>query len=376
MKPDLSKFFVPYKDPESCVTSYILSKRLAPVQLGFYFVNTGFTKNNRYLWFYCAFPPAGNVYFGRTLAVIDFEKMTINHFPETAFSEASPLVSDETGGVYWASEKCLCYRSPDPEDTHEIIAFYPEDLFGERKFGHFATHLTLSPNKKELFFDAHSGNQFFAGTVNLETKKFEVWKKFERKYNHGQICPIDENLALLAQENMIDMYTGVKTKYDNRLWILKRDGTFKPIFKENTRVTHEWWDADGIHVYALNQMEQMDGPAIIKVDIKTDKVQNIWHGQYWHANDFDHGKWLVADKHHLTDFYRGCPSRVSFINLEKNKEQIIISNNPEFQTPGGLYHIDPHPRFSPDGTMITHTTTVLGRVDVAVTFTEDLLKMM
>ncbi len=376
MQPDLSKFFTQWKDPTSGVISYILTKKVAPVQEAFYFVNSSFSNDNRYLWFYCAFPPSGSNYYGRTLGVIDFKNMSINHFPETAFSESSPLVCDDTGGVYWASEKCLCYRSPDPKEKFEIISNYPNDLFGDKKLGHMATHLTLSPNKKELFFDAQSGIDFFAGTINIENGKFDIWKKFDRKYNHGQVCPVDENLSLLAQENMIDMYTGVKTRYEDRLWLLKRDGTFNPIFPEKTRVTHEWWDSNGIHIYAVNQIEQLNGPAIIRINKNTSEFENIWKGQYWHAHDFNHGKWLVADKHHLTDFYRGCPSSVYFINREINKELTIISLNPEHHTPGNMYHIDPHPRFSPDGSMIIFTTTVLGEVDVAIVFTKSIIKTM
>lgn len=371
MNLDFSVFFKPYIDPVSKVKTYILNQRVAPIQQGFYFVNSGFSKNNRYLWFYSAFPPAGSSSLGRTLGVIDFVEMTINCFPETQFSEASPFVCDETGGVYWATAKCICYRSPDPKAEVVILAEYPEELFGNRFFGCFATHLSLSPDKNEFLFDAHSGNLFFAGTFNIKTKEFKVWKYFDRKYNHGQFCPIDRNIVLLAQENMIDMFTGVRTRYNNRLWLLKRDGAFNPIFKENIRVTHEWWDSDGIHIYAVNQMEQMNGPAIIKVNKDTSEYENVWMGKYWHAHDFGHGKFLVADSHPWTDFYRNCPSRVSFIHPKAQKEVIIIGENPEIKTKSGIYHIDPHPRFSPDGSMITHTTTVLGQVDLAITLTQD-----
>ncbi len=373
MKPDLSKFFMPYKDPESGVKCYILTKKVAALQQGFYFVNSSFSKDNRFLWFYCAFPPANSSKYGRTLGVIDFEKMTINNYPETAFSDVSPYVCDD-GGVYWATENCICYRGPLPKDKVEIISNHPDDLFGTKIFKQAATHLTMSPNKKEFFFDAQSGNDFFAGTINITNGKYEVWRKFDRLYNHGQICPSDDNTALLAQENMTDLITGIKTKYEDRLWILKRDGTFKPVFPQKTRVTHEWWDKDGKHVFAINQMDQMDGPAIFRVNIETAEIENLWQGRFWHAHDFDRARLLVADQHHLTDFYRGCPSRVIFINRESGKYVNIISLNPEHHTFGSVYHIDPHPRFSPDGSLIVFTTTVRGEVDVAVAFTKDLLK--
>jgi hypothetical protein len=376
MKPDLSKFFTPYKDPQNGATSYILTTKVAPVQQGFYFVNSSFTKDNRFLWFYCGFPPAGSHRIGRSLGVIDFEKQTINHYPETAFINCSPLVCDKTGGIYWATTKCICYRGPQPKDAVQIVAKLPEELYGERAVKQVATHLTLSPNEKELFLDSQAGHNFFAGTVNIETGLFHLWQKFERLYDHGQFCPIDDNLALLAQENMLDMHTGVKTPYEDRLWLLRRDGSFKPIFPTKTKVTHEWWDTDGKHVYAINNSKQFDGPAIIRVDPQTAKVENVWKGQYWHAHDFDHGRLFIADKHHLTGFYRGCPSSVYFIDVAAGKEKTIISLSPEHHSLGSVYHIDPHPRFSPDGTMTVFTVTVRAEVDVAVAFTDELLKIM
>jgi hypothetical protein len=376
MRPDLSKFFTPYKDAQSGAVSYIMTKKVAPVQQGFYFVNSSFSKDHRFLWFYCAFPPSGSHRLGRTLGVIDFEKQTVNHCPETAFINCSPLVANKTGGIYWATPKVVCHRGPHPADKVQVIAKLPDELFGERVVKQFATHFTLSPNGRELFFDAQSGDGFFAGTVDIEAGKLNVWQKFNRLYDHGQICPIDPDLGLLAQENMLDMFTGVKTPYEDRLWLLRRDGSFKPVFAQKTKVTHEWWDTDGKHIYAINNGRQFDGPAVIRIDPQTQKVETVWKGQYWHAHDFDHGRWLIADRHHLTGFYRGCPSSVYFIDCAAGKEKTVISLNPEHHSLGSMYHIDPHPQFSPDGSMVVFTTTVRGEVDLAIAFTDELLKAM
>ena len=53
-----SGLFRPYADPHSGVTSYVLSKRVAPVQKGNYFVNRSISHDGRYLWFQCASPPS------------------------------------------------------------------------------------------------------------------------------------------------------------------------------------------------------------------------------------------------------------------------------------------------------------------------------
>ena len=366
----LKKYFTKYVDPESGVVSYILTNRLAPLQESFYFVNNGFSPSQRYMWFYAAYPPAK----GRMLGVIDFEEETQNIFPETRFLEDSPLVVEE--GAYWTSDQYICFRGPRKEDKTQLIAKYPDDLFGDKLLELMGTHLTLSPNKKELFFDAKSGDDFFAGTIDLETKKFTAWKHFDRCYKHSQFCPNDNNLVLLAQDHQIDPMTGIKTRYNNRLWLLNRDGDLYPVFKHDVIVTHEWWDADGEHFYALNQTDQMNGPAIMKFNKRTLNWENVVKGKFWHAKDYNHGQWFVADSHPWTDFYRCCPSRVEFIETATDKRVVIISKNPEIETKGAMYHIDPHPSFSPKGDIITHSTTIHGGVDVAITFVKDVFDKM
>ena len=54
-----TQLFTPIVQPETGVTIYILSRKVAPVQEAFYFSNASMTPDGRYLWFYCAFPPSG-----------------------------------------------------------------------------------------------------------------------------------------------------------------------------------------------------------------------------------------------------------------------------------------------------------------------------
>jgi hypothetical protein len=88
---DDSDLFTPVTYPKSGVTSYVLKHRVAPVQQGFYFVNDSMSADGRYLWFYCAFPPA----LRRTLAVIDFVDQEVRHFPET--NAAGAYVDPDSG---------------------------------------------------------------------------------------------------------------------------------------------------------------------------------------------------------------------------------------------------------------------------------------
>ena len=368
-----STLFSDYTDPQSNVCCHILTSRVAPLQEGFYFVNSSISPNNRFLWFYCCFPPAGHIDWGRTLGVADLRHGTVHHFPETAFGSCSPLV-DSDGSVFWVTERAVCRRGPKPRDEVQIIALLPKDYFGERAVRCVATHLTLSADKKELFLDCHAGNLFFAGTVKIASGAFKLWKAFDRFYNHAQMHPNDPNLVLLAQDHFHDAYTGAKKAYKNRLWVLERNGKFGPLFPQDTKVTHEWWDTDGEHIYAINNHDQFGGPGIIRIARRTLDVKRMWKGTHWHAKDWNHGQYFVCDRT-LKGFYRGCPSSVHFLNRDTGKEIAIISHNPEYQTHGSMYHVDPHPHFSPDGSLVIFTTTVMGRVDVAVTETSELVKL-
>ena len=57
---DIAKhpYFTEWIDPESGVRSYVLTKKLAPLQQSFYFTNSSFSADEQYLWFYAAFPPS------------------------------------------------------------------------------------------------------------------------------------------------------------------------------------------------------------------------------------------------------------------------------------------------------------------------------
>lgn len=99
-----SKHFTKWIDPASGVVSYILTSDIIPHTQSFYFTNRSITNDGRYLWVYCAFPPAGDANYGRSLAVVDLEKDTFTHFPETEFLDASPLIDLDDGTAYWCNK--------------------------------------------------------------------------------------------------------------------------------------------------------------------------------------------------------------------------------------------------------------------------------
>ena len=104
--------FKPWRDPVSGVESFILSRRVAPIQMSFYFINSSFTSDGKYMWLYCQFPPSHG-HFGAQLAVLDFERLELRHYPETAFMDASPYVDLDNGEVYWTIGLEVWKRGPE-----------------------------------------------------------------------------------------------------------------------------------------------------------------------------------------------------------------------------------------------------------------------
>ena len=79
------KLFTPVNGAEDGIVFYVLNRRVAPVQAGFYFVNDSMSADARYLWFYCAFPPGLN----RSLGIVDFHTGDVHNYPETQFVSAT-----------------------------------------------------------------------------------------------------------------------------------------------------------------------------------------------------------------------------------------------------------------------------------------------
>ncbi len=149
---DLSNhhLFTPFIHPDSGVTFHILTRKVAPVQKGFYFVNDSMSADGRFLWFCCAWPPA----LKKTLAVVDFQAGEVRHFPETQFTGESPYVDPGTGDVFWCEGPSVWRRGPH-DDIPQCVNTLPSDLIGARGASRLATHLTRSADGREFFIDPH-----------------------------------------------------------------------------------------------------------------------------------------------------------------------------------------------------------------------------
>ncbi len=364
--PAESPLFTAWTDPVSGITSYLLRERVAPVMQSFYFTNSSLSDDGRWLWFYCAFPPGGSSDSGRTLGVADLAEGKVTHFPETQFRDASPWVDPATGEVYWCAGHGIYKRGPQPEDRTVFVNALPEAIHRHRGGKRLATHLTRSADGKELFVDAHLGREWVAGSMPLDGGDFVVWKRFDRCYNHAQFSPTDPDCALIAQDWWIDIADGERHEYANRMWILGRDGSLRPLMEAADTIGHEWWDPDGEHVWFVDY-KQGTG----RIHIRTLGSEIVWPAGNVHSHASRCGRLLVGDIGTYSWDRTGC--RVAFFDRRSGREFPIVSEMPLPPYPRPSYHLDPHPQFCAHDRFVVYTTTVLGRIDLALVHTADLI---
>lgn len=375
-----SKHFTKWIDPASGVVSYILTSDIIPHTQSFYFTNRSITNDGRYLWVYCAFPPAGDANYGRSLAVVDLEKDTFTHFPETEFLDASPLIDLDDGTAYWCNKSGVYKRGPHKEDKTQRVASLPPFLRGKGTLSRIATHMMFSPDKKKACFDAEVGNHWVMGDIDLAGGQYTVWQEFDYARNHAQLNPAVPDWMLFAEDMWAEKQDGTFhdiTTDENgklaRLWTMKKGEApvyWPPLY---TEARHEWWSADGRSIYYVD----WDYGAI-RIDTETGAREVVDPRGTWHAHCTDDERYFVADENEIDGkkWYRGCKSRVHFYNTETKKYINIVTENPALYTreePCG-YHIDPHPQFALGDTVVMHTATVTGRVSAAVTDVEPLLE--
>jgi len=353
-------FFESWTDPESGVESFILTERVAPVQQSFYFTNPSVSGDERWLWFYAAFPPAPY----RSLGVVSLDpaKPFVRHFPGAAFSDASPMVAKEGDAIYFCSQESVWRLPIDGEP--EVVCTLGEEFIRKRPLRRLATHLTTSADGKHFLLDGAIGNHWFVAVGERDTGEVKVLKEFGRHYNHAQFSPTDPGLFSIAQDWWNDPVSGDHFPFDQRIWLMDVGGSrFEPLrprdwFGHGTNACHEWWSPDGLVCWV--DYEQ----GAFECDVSTREAVKVWRGPLCHAHCDSTRRYWCADESPYK--WRKTPCQVRFYDRESSREVNIVTALPLPPHPRRWYHLDPHPQFSPGGTWVVYTTTVRGQVDVAL----------
>ncbi len=371
MTLDEHPYFERWTDPQSGVVSYILNERVAPVQMGFYFTNPSISKDEKWLWFYTAYPPGDR----KTLSVVSLEKPFIRHYPNAQFTSASPMIDDYGDAIYFCIREGV-YRMTLDGEIKEICTLSP-DYIKRRPLKRLATHLTRSADGKYFLLDGELANFWFVALGDIATGEVRILHEFGRHHNHGQFSPTNPKLFSLAQDWWVDAISGQYFPFDQRIWLMDTEQTmFEPLipshwFRHGTQACHEWWSPDGWVCWVDYEK------GVYECDVTAPgprQAVHVWQGPLCHAHCDAARRYFCADESPYK--WDRQPCQIRFYDRPQGKEINIVSAMPKPPMPRGSYHLDPHPHFSPQGTYVVYTTMVRGKVDVALTPVAGILARM
>ncbi len=389
--PFNSRHFTTHVDPISGAKIAVLSTRMAQIQKGFYFVNSGWSDDGRYLWFFCNFPPAE----GGCAAVIDFLTDEIRLFNEVRGS--GHMVDHRTGEIYWATKSGIYKRAPHEDCKTTLVAAMPTYIANMR-VAEAGTHIKYTSDYKELITDIQTSEGSVIGSFDVVSGAFTEWYRTVPgiKYNHAQVNPVDKDLCMCAHEFTGNTPPALVDGVYPRLQLIGRDGKRTMLKPYKNFGGHEFWAPDGKSIYYQNSRYRDFGSGEVcgceigtllqdMLDGSEPKViceVNIPGGAgVWHAHCSSDQKYFVMDGAYPTGefpLFRGCATTVHFYNRETGKLFQFLTKNPIVEgwslDNQGIYHIDPHPHFCMKDKYITFTTTICGRVDVAIVATEELIQ--
>lgn len=392
MKYDLDQhpYFKQWTDPISDVTSYILTKKIAPIQQSSYYTNQLISLDGEWLWFNVAFPPAPM----KMLACVNLnpKKAMIKYWPSAAFSTESPAVRKSDGRIYFCSKNSI-YSISETDEEPKLFYELPGEFIQGRTVYRLATHLSFSADDKYLLLDGEIGNEWFIGIVDLRSMKLELLGSYQRNYDHGQFSPLDSKVFMISEDVYNDRATGKRYYFDHRTWIRDiEQKEFYPINPSewayhNSAACHEWWSADG----KVCWVDYEEGVFVYDINLKNQK--HVWKRALCHAHCDDSGRFYCGDESpyvwddakRIHD-YAGWKDKsgksiqwaekkcqVLFYDTLTSKEKVIVSDMQKPYVGRGDYHLDPHPQILSKQGLVLYTTTVIGDITLAITDIEKLI---
>ncbi len=367
--PETSKLFRKVVEPGSGVVSYILETRVAANQQSLYFTQKSMTEDGRFIVFDISGGERGN---RKSFAVADLLNDEVRPLE---IRGSIPFLDTETALLYWF-EPGGFYRLNlrDAARGKERLCGIPPQLTAEgSNVMSYATHVTLTPDRRRVFMDARVDDRFIQGMLDIQTGQFEKWGEESVCVNHGQVNPVNARLALCAHETKWVTADKVEHRIQNvdgvypRLLLVEPDGKRRMIPPMNNYATHEHWADDGQGFYYCSGTGKEYG--VIYYDLATGQQQRVAPVRAAHAT-------MTRDRRYFTydcsvgPWYRGCAWQVGFYNAETKKEIFLYAERPAFNTqdkPSKL-HPDPHPQFvCGDRYIICTINRGDGRMDLSIT---------
>lgn len=323
-------------DPESGIESFILQTQVAPVQENLESSGDCLACDGRYLWFACAFPPAGLGRHGRTLGVIDVQTQNVRHFPETQFGEHSPVVDVRSGVCYWCSGNTIFRRGPGTSDATEIVTQHGGEM--DDRAMTLASRLGWSMDRQSLGVDVPLRDGAAVGMVRVGGP-VDVWHRFERPVSEAIPSPHEADVMLVTCPPWGDVPANLfKLRQGSPpIPLLLAGGDMRPM--------RAWWTADPRRVACVGPQ----GAGLLNVDTGACEVI-LPQATQAHCS-FDGQLWAALEQRDEASV------SLVFHNLATGRHVTAASH---------ITHAVRCPRFCGGDRFIAYTTPGRGRIDLAV----------
>lgn len=363
--------FVPCTDPASGVTSYVLKPIAGPIQKAWYFTRVSLLTSDGYLGFFASVPPR-RTFFPALLSLNPDDPV---HRPFPHLEGSGLFDPDDPSFVYFPVDDMIVRQSIDG-GAPGILTRMPAEILAQRHLFRLCTNLTLTADRRFFILDSRLGNQWLISLVDRKSGAWHPLKWFGREHHHAIAAPHDPTLFIINQGHWTDPITGGKNEMDLRIWLMKTDlSLYRPLdpelwFGHGSKTCHEWWN----HLGNVQYCEYDTG--IWEHDVSSGERRLIWSHPCIHGQVDPTNRYLVSDSgcYHWNE---RIPCQVHFLDRATGKEIPIVQTMPPQPLPWRdfrSYHLDPHPHFSADGSMVVYTTTALGMPSVALCPVDELVK--
>ena len=375
--PETSRLFERQVEPLSGHAYY----QLRPVagkhsRQSLYFTAKSMTDDGRFLMFWGYDEPEDGQGIGmKSTYVIDF---AVDRVVKVPIPAQIPFIDVKTDQVLYFRrdpsgdfrKDAVCRLDLKSSLTNEIfVCNVPEALVkGVKTVHYYSTHPTLTRDRRKMFIAAHLDDRYVQGCINLVTGAWESWGGTPFFANHDQLCPADDNLALIAWEACARTEDALayreKTGWYPRMWLCRPDGSreLQPSkLPDHNYATHEHWTEDGTGFYWCHA-------CVLLQDLATGRQSEIVPWKAAHAAMTADNRYVAFD-YAVGKWYRGCQWQVGFWNRETGRGTYVFPYRPALcsDTPGSKRHPDPHPQFvCNDRYVVCTINSADGHMDLAV----------
>lgn len=403
--PESSRLFEKWTDPSSGVVSYLLKDGLVGKwnQQAFYFVTKSMSDDGRFLLFNVSddereHPVTNYIDCAQTKAFIDLEKEEAHMLEGTdgGIPYFDPVTAklyyvrrDKTRSVACGADENGFQMGPlipavfmrdlrtDPFREVKLCDIPPEARHGvpADKILDYYTHLTLTKDRKKAFLAIKGDVNFTTwegmychGLLDLETGKWEEWGTSSYYFNHDQLCPTDDTMALGANDGCWNIL--LPGEIYPRLRLKFADGSERmipPPFRNYA--THEVWNPQGTgFTYSAQNCSFYE--------IKTGRHEVLCPLRCGHPSvSEDKGnRYVLVDAAGGDDWWRGCSWRVGlwdrytgrYVDIFRKSGELCPFGPKESQS---RLHPDAHPCFNCHDRYVVTTYNKPGESRMAVMVT-------